>query len=195
MRDVKVYDRFSKFINIIDGPLELFLFRKWRKKFLSNLKGKVLEVGVGTGRNLPYYGKVELTAVDVSKGMLEKAEKRSNNDVSFLQMGAEDLKFKDNTFDYVVSFLVLCSVEDQVKALKEMSRVCKGKIILVEHVDSKRIFWRILLRVLKNPLKVIAGCNTTRNTVESIKDASLKIVEEKDLAWGDVFKLVVCERN
>ena len=165
-----VFDRYSHFLELGDGFLERKYYSKWRSDFLRSLKRNILEIGIGTGKNLQYYRKnCSLTAIDVSKGMLEKAKKNAEKlgkKAKFFQMPAEELQFKDNSFDHVVSFLVLCSVSDQLKSLREMKRVCRknGSIILVEHVDAKGIFGKILLRMLKPFLISFAGCSPTRKT-------------------------------
>ena len=76
----KKYNRFSLFYDFIERPIEKKLFSKWRKELLKEVKGRVLEIGVGTGKNFPYYNheKVDLTAIDISKGMLNKAKKKIN---------------------------------------------------------------------------------------------------------------------
>ncbi len=77
----KKYDRFSKIYDLFESPMEMRAFSKYRKKALSLAKGKVLESGIGTGKNLPYYPEgVEVIGIDFSRGMLEKAEKRKNLD-------------------------------------------------------------------------------------------------------------------
>jgi len=91
--------------------LEVFFFRKWRKEALSNLKGKVLEVGVGTGRNLKFYSShCSVTGIDYSEKMLEKASKKARGmtNVTLFLMDAERLGFPDNNFDYVVTTFILC---------------------------------------------------------------------------------------
>lgn len=122
------YDRISPIYELIDLPLELPFFRKWRKEALSGLSGKVLEVGMGGGRNLKYYSSTaQITGIDNSEGMLEKARKKAREmkNVNLLIMDAEHLEFPDRSFDYVITTFVLCTIPDPVKALKEMRRVLK----------------------------------------------------------------------
>lgn len=78
MSVVSKYNRISVTYDLIEAPVEIFLYGKWRKEALSNLKGRVLEVGVGTGRNLQYYPPGSaITGIDNSKGMLDKALKKA----------------------------------------------------------------------------------------------------------------------
>jgi len=194
------YDRYSAFYDIVEWPLERFWFSRWRKKVVSNLKGNVLEVGVGTGKNLKYYSDdAKVTAIDLSSGMLGKAIKESkkfDNNFSLLKMDAEHMRFKDNTFDVVICTFVLCSVPDPIAVAKEMRRVCKkdGKVIMMEHVLSKN---RVLafFQKLHNPItKFLFGFNLDRNTVGHAKKAGFKKIKEKNLvASNDIFKLITCE--
>ncbi|MFQ5475352.1 MAG: methyltransferase domain-containing protein, partial [Candidatus Nanoarchaeia archaeon] len=191
------YDYYSKFYDIFEFFPEM-LFRRWRKKYIALLKGSILEVGVGTGKNLQYYSKEsKVTGIDFSSKMLAKAIKESNrlkSDHSLLQMDAQRLQFKDNTFDSVLCTFVLCSVPNPVRALKEMKRVCKpnGNIMIIEHVLSKNRLIAFFQRI-HNPITLfLFGFNITRDTVSNIKKAGLKIMTEKNLTSNDVFKLVIC---
>ncbi|RME54190.1 class I SAM-dependent methyltransferase [Candidatus Woesearchaeota archaeon] len=189
------YDLFSKIYDTLEWPLEKFLFSKWRKKVITKFKGKVLEVGVGTGKNLQYYNDdVNVVGIDISQKMLNKAIDRSKNlkNVSLLKMDAQDLKFKDNTFDIVFCTFVLCSVPDPVKTLKEMKRVCKpgGKLVMIEHVKSKNwLVW--LFQKIHNPFTFyLFGFNIDRDTIGNIKKAGLTITKDKKLALFDVFRQI-----
>lgn len=190
----KRYDRFSYFYDFLDGGIEKKLFGAWRKKLIGNLRGEILEIGIGTGKNLEYYNKKEkVTGIDISSKMLEKAEQKRKSlkgNYNLLVMDAQHLKFKDKSFDYVLCTFVLCSVPDPVKVLKEMKRVCKkkGNIIMIEHVLSKNWFIAFFQHI-HNPLtRVIFGFNVNRKTVNNVRKAGLKITQEKNLAFFDVFK-------
>ncbi|WP_410509134.1 class I SAM-dependent methyltransferase [Methanosarcina hadiensis] len=195
MSVVSKYDRISVIYDLIEAPVEILLYGKWRKKALSNLKGRVLETGVGTGRNLEYYpAGAQVTGIDNSEGMLDKAQKKARDraNITLLLMDAEYMDFPDNTFDYVVTTFVLCSIPDPVKALKEMKRVLKpsGELIALEHMRSKN---PLIARIedLVNPLmSFLIGDDMTRNTVENIKKAGFTITEEKNLAFKDIFKKI-----
>ena len=87
------YDRVSRFYDLSEIAVEKIFFSKWRKQLLGGLHGRILEVGVGTGKNLPYYPKgVDLTAIDISPKMMDKARKRADGiDVNFHVMDAQDM--------------------------------------------------------------------------------------------------------
>jgi ubiquinone/menaquinone biosynthesis C-methylase UbiE len=189
------YDRISPIYDLMEAPVELFLFRKWRRAVLSDLHGSVLEVGTGTGKNLEYYPKdCKVTAIDISPKMLKHAKKRmvGMDNISLQVMDAEKLAFADNSFDYVITTFVLCSIPNPVAALREMRRVCKpdGLVINLEHMRSSNRMLTFLENVL-NPISVFfMGVNLNRKTVENIKKAGLSVVEEKHLALRDVFRLI-----
>ena len=132
-------------------------------------------------RSLPNYHKeCEIIGVDLSEKMLEIARSLALNlglSVTLLTMDAENLAFKDGTFDSVLCTLSLCTVPNPIQVLNEMKRVCKsgGKILLLEHVRSHN---QILGKIqdLLTPLIVRKiGCHLNRDTVGNIKKAGLNI--------------------
>ncbi len=192
----KRYNRYSYIYDIVECPCELFSFRNYRKKIISPLQGKVLEIGVGTGKNIPYYHKVDYTGIDFSTKMLAKAKKKYPKE-KLLEMDAQELKFKDNSFDYVLTTFVLCSIPDPVKALKEMKRVLKkdGKIIMLEHVRSKNKLVA-LWQDIHNPLtKFLFGFNINRDTKQNIHKAGLILTKDQALAFGDVLRLFEAKKG
>jgi len=191
------YDRVSKIYDILEQPMEAMALKKWRLEVAKELKGKVLEVGVGTGKNIPYYpDSASVTAIDFSFKMLFKAivkAKKLNKNVELIQMDVQNMSFDDNTFDTVFTTCVFCSVPDPIKGLKEIRRVCKpnGKIIMIEHVrsDSKVLG---LIMDLFNPLVVnIYGANINRRTVDNVKMAGFTDVEVTNLTSDIVKKIVI----
>ena len=115
-----------------------------RRTLLSEATGDVLEVGAGTGANLLLYGDgaQTLTLTEPEKPMVRRLEKhiaQRRPDAKLLRAPAEDLPFNDNSFDTVVSTLVLCTVDDQRRALREMRRVLRpgGRLLFIEHVRSE----------------------------------------------------------
>jgi len=191
------YDRYSIVYDILEYPIEKLVFAKWRRQALSNVQGKLLEVGVGTGKNLQYYPQdVDLTAIDLSSQMLKhaiKQEKKLGERAMLLQMDAQLLKFQDNIFDIVLCTFVLCSVPDPITALKEMKRVCKpgGKIIMIEHVlSANRLI--ALWQNIHNPLTKALGFNVNRDTKKNILKAGLQISKDEKLGLYDVFRKFEC---
>lgn len=142
----RAYDRLAPWYDLLEGvPDRLFGVRRHRRRLLSRARGKVLEVAVGTGRNLRHYpGDCRVVGLDVSRGMLEQAGERTGDRPGgaavLLRGDAESLPFGEGEFDTVVDSMALCTFPRPVRALREMCRVCRpdGRILLLEHGRSSR---------------------------------------------------------
>ena len=154
-----------------------------RKKLLTQARGRVLEIGGGTGANLPYFdsGVEEVVFVEPEEPMARRLERklaRSAVQGHIVRAPAEELPFEDASFDAVVSTLVLCTVSDQGRVLAEVHRVLKpgGKLLFLEHVrseDEKLARWQDRLNGLN---RVMAhGCNCNRATLENISSAGFEL--------------------
>jgi ubiquinone/menaquinone biosynthesis C-methylase UbiE len=177
----RLYNETAPSFNRREWLMEPLVFRRYRKKLVSQAKGRVLEVSIGTGRNLPFYNAgCEIIGVDISEKMLEEGRIFNLNlgiSVNLLAMDAENLGFKDGTFDTVTCTLSLCTVPNPIQALSEMKRVCKpdGKILLLEHVRSRNSFLAIIQDWL-TPLSIRKiGCHLNRDALENAKKAGLEI--------------------
>ena len=191
----KKYDVYSKRYDLIEGIGEI-IFHKYRKKILNGVSGKVLEVGIGTGKSLKYYGKnCQITGVDFSSKMLERAKKRAkklNLLVHLIKGDAENLHFKENSFDYVVDCFGLCTYPNPVKALKEMKRVLKkkGHILLLEHgVSSNKTIKKLQTRNVESHY-MKAGCNLMRDYPDLVKKAGLDTLDCSRRFFGMVCVIV-----
>jgi phosphatidylethanolamine/phosphatidyl-N-methylethanolamine N-methyltransferase len=119
--------------------------RKHAVEIINQGKGRVLEVGVGTGLSLPAYGRhLEIVGIDLSPEMLEKARERVSterlrNIAGLHEMDAGDLEFPDAAFDTVVAMYVMTVVPDPEKVMRELSRVCRpgGEVMLVNHFSAE----------------------------------------------------------
>ncbi|ABR49416.1 Methyltransferase type 11 [Alkaliphilus metalliredigens QYMF] len=196
----KKYDRVSKVYDILEQPMEVMSLKKSRVEVTKDLKGKVLEVGVGTGKNIPYYpNDISIIAIDFSDKMLAKARekaKKLNKKVELIQMDVQNMNFADNTFDMVFTTCVFCSVPDPIEGLKEIRRVCKpdGKIIMIEHVRSEQKVLGLLMDIF-NPLIVnLYGANINRNTVENVEKAGFNSVQATNLT-GDIVKKIIIKNQ
>ncbi|AEC52494.1 ubiquinone/menaquinone biosynthesis methyltransferase; (ubiE) [Pyrococcus sp. NA2] len=195
------YDRFSKIYDIFEIPMEIWAFSKYRQKALSLVKGKVLEIGVGTGKNLPYYpAGVEVIGIDISKGMLERAERRRRklglDNVKLLLMDVQNLEFEDNTFDTVLSTFVFCTVPDPLKGLREAYRVLKpgGKAIFLEHMKSESRLLNIPLYLIDPITKALVGTSMVRETQKNIEKAGFKIERVENLFF-DIVRLIIATKE
>lgn len=157
--------------------------------------GNALEVGVGTGKNLPYHPQgVKVTAIDISSRMLQRARRRAQTlgiDVSLMQADAQRLPFADHTFDTVFATCVFCSVPDPVLGLRELRRVCKpaGRLLLLEHMRPGHPVLAFFFDLF-NPLVVrLLGANINRRTMGNIRAAGWTIQVEENLV-SDIVKWI-----
>jgi ubiquinone/menaquinone biosynthesis C-methylase UbiE len=158
----------------------------WRRELLAEASGEVLDLGAGTGANVPFFGpRVEhVVAAEpdpaMAKQLREKLRARNESRIEVVETEAESLPFGDAAFDVVVSTLVLCTVRDPVAALSQVRRVLKpgGRLLFVEHVAAERPARRILQHVAEPAWKRLAGgCHLTRRTDETIAKAGFTIRE------------------
>lgn len=162
----------------------------FRREVLADARGRVLEIGVGTGLSFAHYPpEVELVGVEPSGPMLERARARAAEDgreITLVQAAAEELPFEDGSFDTVVTIAVLCTVRDPQRALAEVRRVLRpdGRFVFAEHVratDPKLARWQDRL---ERPWGFFAGgCHPNRRTLEAIESAGFEV---RDLEEGQV---------
>lgn len=153
--------------------------RKWREWTVRAARGRVLEIGVGTGLNLPHYRTANsIAAIDPDAESLQRARARRNALISLHQARAEELPFADESFDSVVGTLTFCSIGDPARALNEARRVLKpgGMFRLVEHVRVENR-WIAGAQDAVTPLwKSIAGnCHLNRDTRAAVARAGFHI--------------------
>lgn len=189
------YGRISSVYDLLETPMEWSVSR-WREELMENVSGRVLEVGVGTGKNLPHYpAEVEVIAVDFSLRMLRKAKKKvpdASATARLVAADAEALCFADDTFDTVLTSCVFCSVPDPVQGLREIRRVCKpgATVVMLEHVRSEKPGFGPVMDVL-NPVPVhVYGANINRETVKNLRRAGFHNIDVSDL-WLDIMKKIV----
>jgi ubiquinone/menaquinone biosynthesis C-methylase UbiE len=174
---------FACFYDRLTASVEAAGLRAHRERLLRQAAGHVIEVGAGTGANLPFYGGAveKVTMAEPEAPMAHRLARRireQGRDVDLVQAPAEQLPFPDGQFDTAVSTLVLCTVADQARALRELRRVLKpgGRLLFIEHVRSDEpglAAWQDRLNRLN---RIVAhGCNCNRATVEAIRDAGLTI--------------------
>jgi len=191
-----IYDRNAVACDLLEVPMELLFFRRWRRLFAQVPEGHVLEVGVGTGKDLPFYRpQTELVAIDFSRRMLQKARTRAariERHVRLELMDAENLRFPDDTFDSATAAFVLCATPDPLRGLLELRRVLKpgGKLYMLERVRPS-FHWGGFASDLMNPLAVrFSGANINRRTVDTVRNAGFRIERDVNLL-GSVFREVI----
>lgn len=159
-------------------------FRRLRTGLLAQVHGEVLELGIGTGLNLPHYPKTItwLHAVDPANLLLKIVTERSTSQsfpIRIQPVTAESLPYDDRSFDFVVSTWTLCTIPDPVKALREVRRVLKpnGRFLFLEHGrsdDEKIAAWQDRLNPVQNIIG--CGCNLNRKIDQINAQAGLKIM-------------------
>lgn len=163
---------------------ERWLLRPIRQRVAGEARGRVLEVGAGTGANFPYYspGVDRVVATEPDPFMLRRAIPRARAaraPMSLCRAAAEALPFREGSFDTVVVTLVLCSVSDQAQGLAEARRVLRpgGSLRFLEHVRGEGRLGR--LQDLLTPLwsRLGAGCRPNRRTEEAIRAAGFRLQE------------------
>jgi ubiquinone/menaquinone biosynthesis C-methylase UbiE len=163
-----MYDRMS-------ARMEEACMQAHRRALLADVRGDVLEIGGGTGANLPYYGDgiATLTLTEPSEPMIGRLQRRVDElgmTAKVLRAPAEDLPFADDSFDVVVSTLVLCGVGDQSLALHELRRVLRpgGRLVFVEHVRSDEPSVERLQDRMNWLNKLVVKCDCNRRTLDSM---------------------------
>jgi ubiquinone/menaquinone biosynthesis C-methylase UbiE len=193
------YERLSPFYDSMEGMSES-RYLPWRTRLWSLVQGhNVLEVGIGTGRNMQFYpAGISITGIDITPGMLQRAQKltgelRLSSRVE-LQLGdVQQLDFPDNNFESAVATFVFCSVPDPVLGLRELKRVVKpgGCVFLLEHMRSPNPFLGVVMDILNPLIVLLMGANINRRTLENIRNAGLEIMQVEDLTASGIFKLIV----
>ncbi len=156
-----------------------------RRELLQQARGRVLEIGAGTGVNVEHYPPgADVTYTEPDPHMAKRLRARG---AAVVEAGAEALSFPDDSFDIVVSTLVLCTVPDVTAALREVSRVLRpgGRLLFLEHVradpGSRLERWQDRLH---GPWHAFAcGCNCNRNLLGAITAAGFAPEEVERRAW------------
>lgn len=156
-----------------------------RAELLRKVKGQVLEIGFGTGLNLPFYQVEQLIALEPNADLYQLAQKNVLDapfNVQHIQASAEKLPFADHSIDQIVSTWTLCSIANLQQALAEIYRVLKpeGTFHLVEHVQyHDHPTLKKLQNILTPMQKVIAdGCHLNRNIELDLSNANFKFIEK-----------------
>jgi ubiquinone/menaquinone biosynthesis C-methylase UbiE len=176
-----VYDRVARFYDLYTTPMEALGGRKARRRLFGRARGRILELGIGTGLNLPSYpAAAELTGVDISPRMLDRARRRASvlsRNVRLEVADIENLPFADHSFDTVTAACVFCSVADPVRGLREAARVVRtdGQVLLYEHVRPDNPVLGRVADLVSPVTRALFGPELNRRTEHSIEVAGLRI--------------------
>jgi len=165
--------------------------RDRRRRMLDDARGLVLDLGTGTGANLPYYPpEARVIAVEPDPHMvrrLRRALRQARARVHVVRARGEALPFPAGRFDLVVATLVFCSVGDPDACLREVRRVLRsgGRLLFCEHVRASSSFWARVQDALTPAWKRVAGgCHPNRDTLQALERAGFRIASCERFALG-----------
>ncbi|MDP6876789.1 MAG: methyltransferase domain-containing protein [Alphaproteobacteria bacterium] len=196
------YRSIARLYDILDLPFEYARYRPLRPKIWSGLNGRILDAGIGTGRNMAYYpAGAEVTGVDLSTAMLRRAavrKRRLGAKVKLVEGDITATSFADNSFDAVVSTFLFCVLEPelQLPALKELARICKpgGEIRILEYAISANPLRRAIMRLWAPWVRFAYGAAFDRHTEQYLPNAGLELVERRFL-HSDIIKLLIARHH
>lgn len=189
----RVYDRIAPCYDLWEAPMDALGGRARRRRVIGGAHGRVLEVGVGTARNLAFYPTdARITGIDISERMLARARRRAaklGDAVDLQRADVETLPFEDEAFDSVTATCVFCSVEHPVKGLNELARVVvqHGEVRLLEHVRPRNPVLARIFDWLSPLTRRLLGPELNRDTEDNIRAAGLEIVDiRREGIWREI---------
>ena len=179
------YRRIAPLYDFLELPFELARYQPLRRMLFRGLSGRVLDAGVGTGRNMPFYpGGADVTGIDLSPEMLARAERRRMRlgaAAHLLQRNVCDTGFADETFDAVVASFLFCVIPEEqlLPALRELARVCKpsGELRLLEYTRPRKPWRRFLTRLWEPWVRGVFGASFDRDIERLLPAAGLELVD------------------
>jgi ubiquinone/menaquinone biosynthesis C-methylase UbiE len=197
MSNVERYKRIAPFYDLLDLPFELRRYRALRPLLFQGLTGRLLDAGVGTGRNFPFYPRgSSVVGIDISPAMLTRAERRrseARTTVELKLMDVTDLKYLPGSFDAAVASFLFCVLpeEQQVPGLRELARVVKpgGTIRLLEYVRPKGTLRRVLSRLWGPWIAWAYGASFDRQTEQRVLESGLHLIDAHFVV-DDLIKLI-----
>lgn len=196
----RTYQRIARFYDLLDLPFELRRYRALRPLLFERMSGRILDAGVGTGRNLPFYPPgSEVSGIDLSPAMLLRAERRRSTSqavVRLFEMDVTKLEFPDQMFDAVVASFLFCTLPEELQApaLEELSRVLKpgGTLRLLDYRRPRGRVRRIVTRLWepwakwafgasfdRHPERYFAHCGLELNRMTFVLDDLIVLVEAR----------------
>jgi demethylmenaquinone methyltransferase/2-methoxy-6-polyprenyl-1,4-benzoquinol methylase len=192
------YRRIAHFYDFLDRPFERKRYQPLRPALFEGLSGRILDTGIGTGCNMPFYpGGAVVVGIDLSEAMLRRAlsrRERLNLNAPLACMDILRPAFPDGVFDSAVATFLFCVLapEDQRPALVALKRIVKpgGEIRLLEYAYSRHPLRRLAQRLWSPWVRFAYGAAFDRETARHVPEAGLDIVEERFL-YLDMIKLIV----
>ncbi len=196
--DFARYQRVAPLYDLLDLPFEYGRYRALRRRMFEGLSGAILDAGVGTGRNMPFYpAGATVVGIDLSPAMLARAARRRERlgkEVELLEMDVLRTRFPDDSFDAVVASFLFCVLapDRQAPALRELGRICKpgGQIRILEYAESQDPLRRFFMRLWAPWVRRVYGAAFDRDTERYLPEAGLETLETRFL-YKDIIKLIV----
>ncbi|NUQ17153.1 MAG: methyltransferase domain-containing protein [Sphingomonas sp.] len=197
----RTYDRIAPYYDLVDLPFEYARYRHLRPLLFDGLAGRILDAGVGTGRNIPFYPPgSHVIGIDVSPAMLHRAERRRSQSpatVQLRQMDVTSLDYPDATFDAIVATFLFCTLPDELQApaLCELSRVLKpgGILRLLDYRRPHGRLRRFIMRIWEPWAKWAFGASFDRRPEQYLAQAGLEMSSTRFEAH-DLIALVEARR-
>jgi demethylmenaquinone methyltransferase/2-methoxy-6-polyprenyl-1,4-benzoquinol methylase len=197
LSNVDRYQRIAPVYDLLDLPFERRRYQALRPLMFQNLGGRLLDAGIGTGRNCAFYPPgATVAGIDTSSAMLARARLRCPTVAAagqLYQMDVTDLKFPNGSFDAAVATFLFCVLPNdlQVPALRELGRVVKpgGLIRLLEYVRPRGTLRRIMSRIWQPWIAWAYGASFDRHTEKHVPEAGLELVESRYVV-NDLLKLI-----
>jgi ubiquinone/menaquinone biosynthesis C-methylase UbiE len=191
------YEQIAPFYDLLDLPFERRRYRALRPLLFEGLRGRLLDAGVGSGRNFPYYPThASVVGIDLSPAMLTQAERRRPRaaaSVELRRMDVTALEFADRSFDVAVATFLFCVLPDELQtpALRELGRVVKagGSIRLLEYVRPIGRVRRLVSRLWQPWIAWAYGASFDRRTEEHVAETELELAESRYVV-ADLVKLL-----
>ena len=198
----ETYERIGPLYDALDFAFEHGRYGSLRPLLFEGLSGEVLDAGVGTGRNMPFYpAGCRVTGIDLSPAMLARAARRRCRlgiEAELAEMDVRQTAFAATRFDAVVGSFLFCVLaeDDQLPALRELARVCRpgGEIRLLEYCRSQNPARRFVMRLWAPYVKWAYAAGFDRDTERHAPRAGLEIVEVR-FVFRDIIKLIVLRRG
>ncbi len=186
-RPLRTYERIAPLYDLVDLPFEHGRYRSLRPLLFSGLDGRILDAGVGTGRNIAFYPPgAQVFGIDLSPAMLKRAARRcsgSGATVRLMRMDLVELQFPDDFFDTAVASFVFCTMPAKARlaALQELRRVVKptGRIRLLEYAPARTAFRRVLARVWQPWVGWAFGAKLDQDIERELPQASLILTSSR----------------
>jgi ubiquinone/menaquinone biosynthesis C-methylase UbiE len=195
----EIYDRRAKRYDKEASMMERMIGSS--RRIFNTLRGNILEIGTGTGINLPYYhSQAKVIAIDWSPEMVKiakrKKEKHHLTQIVAIEQGDAQILhqyFISNSFHFVVSTCVFCSIPDPIKALGEVKQIIKneGYFIQIEHGISRFSLLNLLMKFFDLPIYKLTGTHIARNHIQNLNRSGFRIIKIRPMDPLGIMNIII----